>query len=375
MADPLIAKQGAGRGSDAGTGGCQEQAAGKRIRKKARKGILAFFCAMFCTLSLVSCSFAENGAKVVFTTGLGKNEVFRIGNARCTKAEILIYLADAQGQYERVYGTGVWGISNQGVTLEENVKETVLARTAQIKAMYLLALSKGITLDEAQTASVERAAEEYFQSLGETRAKGMDADVSTIRQMYTEYAMADQVYHYMIQGVNPEISDDEARTITVQHILLRAREEDQGVYDRISQIRELAVSEGEDFLELATRYSEDPEITYSFGKGEMDPAFEQAAFGLETGEISQVVKSEAGYHIIKCISTFDREQTDLNKLEIVEQRKKEVFGEEYDAFVEDLACQMNEKLWEEIGLDHEGDVQAVSFFQVYEKHFPEENGF
>ena len=107
----------------------------------------------------------------------------------------------------------------------------------------------------------------------------------------------------------------------------------------------------------------------------MDPAFEQAAFGLETGEISQVVKSEAGYHIIKCISTFDREQTDLNKLEIVEQRKKEVFGEEYDAFVEDLACQMNEKLWEEIGLDHEGDVQAVSFFQVYEKHFPEENAF
>ncbi len=371
MADPLHGKQVASGQIRAVAGDCQEQPPGR----KARRLILAFFCVLLGALFLGACGFPENGARVVFTTGLGKNEVFRIGNARCTKAEIAIYLADAQGRYESVYGTGVWGISSQGVTLEENVKETVLARTAQIKAMYLLAQEKGITLNETETANVERAAETYFQSLGQAEVKRMEADADTILQMYTEYAMADKVYHEMIQGVNPEISDDEARTITVQHILLRSREEDQGVYDRISQIRELAVSGEEDFVELATRYSEDPDITYSFGKGEMDPVFEYAAFGLETGEISQVVRSEAGYHIIKCISTFDREQTDLNKLEIVEQRKKEVFGEEYDAFVEGLVCQLNEKLWEDMGLDHEADVSTSSFFEVYEQFFPEEDSF
>ena len=77
------------------------------------------------------------------------------------------------------------------------------------------------------------------------------------------------------------------------------------------------------------------------------------------------------YHIIMCISTFDREQTDLNKLEIVEERRREVFGEEYDAFVETLVRQLNTKLWEEIRLIHDEEVDTTNFFEVYSKYFPE----
>ena len=37
------------------------------------------------------------------------------------------------------------------------------------------------------------------------------------------------------------------------------------------------------------------------GRGELDPVFAKAAFELEPGEISEVIKSEFGYHIIQCI--------------------------------------------------------------------------
>ena len=40
-----------------------------------------------------------------------------------------------------------------------------------------------------------------------------------IESMYRDYALADKVYRQIISDINPEISDDEARTITVQHIL------------------------------------------------------------------------------------------------------------------------------------------------------------
>lgn len=39
--------------------------------------------------------------------------------------------------------------------------------------------------------------------------------------MYEEYSLAQKVYEYLIADINPEISDDEARTITVQHILVK----------------------------------------------------------------------------------------------------------------------------------------------------------
>ena len=329
-----------------------------------------------------ACGGDGSGTKVVFTTGFGNDEVFRIGNVSCTTAEIMVYLTTTQNQYESVYGSEVWNVALDGMTLEENVKETVLAKIAQIKTMYLLAQSKDVTLTEQEQGQVQKAAEEYFRSLTDREKELMGVNPDVVRQLYTEYALADKVYQYIIQDINPEISDDEARTITVQHILIRtytvdgagervplSRELKQAVYEKACDVRELAVNGENDFVDLASRYSEDSTITYSFGKGVMDKNFEEAAFQLETGEVSQVIESDSGYHIIKCINTFDREQTDLSKQVIVEERRREVFGQEYDEFVNTLVRNLNTKLWEEIMLLHDPEVTTTTFFEVYAKYF------
>lgn len=353
------------------------------IRKKYGSRLLALaFAAALGLAGVTSCGGGGNGTRVVFTTGFDKDEVFRIGSASCSASEVMVYLTNTQNQYESVYGMEVWNVALDGLTLEENVKETVLAKIAQIKTMYLLAQSKDVTLDKQEQEQVRLASEEYFRSLNDREKELMGVDLKTIQQLYTEYAMADKVYQYIIQDVNPEISDDEARIITVQHILIRTYTTSDGgekvpftdnlkqaIYEKAMEIRELAVNGENDFVDLASRYSEDSTITYSFGKGEMDPEFEKAAFELETGEISQVVESESGYHIIKCISTFDREQTDISKQEIVEERRREVFGQEYDEFVDTLVRNLNTKLWEEITLIHDSEVTTSEFFEIYAKYF------
>lgn len=65
------------------------------------------------------------------------------------------------------------------------------------------------------------------------------------------------------------------------------------------------VVKGEQFAELAKKFSKDPGSASAggdlgfFGKGVMDAAFEKAAFKLQKGEISEPVRSRFGYHIIK----------------------------------------------------------------------------
>lgn len=350
-----------------------------RMTMWRRLGIL-FLCMILGSIMVTACG---EGAKVVFTTGLNKNEVFRIGSETCTLAEIMVYLTNTQNQYESVYGDEVWQISLEGVTLEENVKEIVLAKIAQIKTMYLLALDRDVALDEEELQKVTSAAREYYNSLNKKEIELMKADIEVIRRLYEEYALAEKVYQHIIQDVNPEISDDEARTITVQHIFWATHTEDgagnqvgyseakkQELYGKVTQVHTMAVSGEHDFVDLASRYSEDSVITYSFGKGEMDSAYEKAAFSLATGEVSKVIETESGYYIIKCINTFDKEQTDLNKLKIVEERRREIFGQEYEAFVETLVRQLNSDLWEDVELLHDEAVTTADFFDVYSKYFP-----
>ena len=353
---------------------------GKRFKKRA--GAIASAILILCML----CGCAENidsGTKVVLTTGFGRDEVFRIGTSGCTLPEVMVYLTNIQNRYESVYGAEIWNTSVDGVTLEQNVKDIALAQIARIKTMNLMAGQYGVALDEEEKAQTENAARAYYGSLNDTERALMGVTEETIRDLYAEFALAEKVYRYTIKDINPEISDDEARTITVQHILFKTYALDgtgrkieytehakQEAYREACEVLALA-REGEDFDELIRRYSEDDRSTYSFGKGEMDEAFETAAFNLGKDEISDVVETEFGYHIIKCLNTFDREETDANKVKIVDQRRAEAFGQEYDAYVETLTRDLNEELWDSVAFIHDGNVRTMDFFDVYAEYFPE----
>ena len=333
-------------------------------------------------LLLSGCMDSLKGSKVVLTTGFEKNEVFRIEDMSCTLPEAMVYLVNTKNRYESVYGREIWNVSLDGVTLEENIKETVLAQLAQQKTMNLLARQNGVVLSEEEEARVMQAAETYFQSLSEEEKSALQITVKDVEELYREYALARKVYQYIIKDINPEISDDEARTITVQYIYFRtcildgtgkkieySEEEKQEILRKAEEVRFQLKNEEADFEELILKYSDSEEGTCSFGKGEKDQAFEDAAFNLETDEISDIVETPDGYYLIKCISTFNRTETDANKVKIVEKRREEVFGQEYEDFVAALTRNLNEDLWQSVSLAGTENITTSDFFDVFDKYF------
>ncbi|MEW6482693.1 MAG: peptidylprolyl isomerase [bacterium] len=123
--------------------------------------------------------------------------------------------------------------------------------------------------------------------------------------------------------------------IRVRHILVfvppkPTKEQDTAAKNRISSIMQQLRS-GADFSELAKNNSDCPSKVNGgdlgfFGPGRMDPDFEKAAYALEPGRISDIVKTRFGYHIIKC----EEKKPDVPKTlkEAEEEIKKELRNED-----------------------------------------------
>ena len=98
----------------------------------------------------------------------------------------------------------------------------------------------------------------------------------------------------------------------------------------------------------------------------MPEAIETAAFNMSENDVSDVICTEYGYHIIKCITNFDEEQTDLHKLDIVQSRKEEEFTRSYDEYISSLTSNINMDLWDDIKYIRSENVTTTNFFEIYE---------
>lgn len=351
------------------------------MKKKIKLGFMIIL--MLCLLT--GCS--EKKTKIVLHTGFAGDEVFRVEEMSCSLSELMVYLTTTQSRYEKVYGERIWETNLDGITLEENMKDMVLAQLSQIKAMNLLAIQEQVELSEDEKEKVKKAADKFYETLTKEERKVLNADKELVEGLYTEYAIANKVYYHIIKDVNPEVSDDEARTITVDHILIKTYSLDennqkveydtlqkQEAFERAQEVWQKA-QDGVSFDSLIATYNEDTQSQYSFGKGEMNLGFETTAFNLGKEEISDIVETEYGYHIIKCITTFNREETDANKNVIVEKRREAVFEERYSKFAQGLTKAVNEDLWQEISLIEDVEIDTSEFFEIYQEYLGEAFSF
>ncbi|MBQ3747784.1 MAG: peptidylprolyl isomerase [Kiritimatiellae bacterium] len=133
----------------------------------------------------------------------------------------------------------------------------------------------------------------------------------------------------------------EPHQVLCQHILVKGSND--AALDKIKEIRERIVNDKADFAEEAKKHSDCPSGAQGgslgwFGRGMMVPEFDKAAFEMKKGEVSGIVTTEFGYHIIyKADEKGGGQQTIVDVHDqIKDLLRHEARGKAMDAYVADL---------------------------------------
>ena len=176
-------------------------------------------------------------------------------------------------------------------------------------------VNKRLSYFETQLGSVQKV-EDYF---GKSKANiklelgKVIKDQFMAQKMQTKLTSSLKVTPAEVKESYALLSDAEIPTMPIQvevaQIVIKPEitdDQKDNIREKLNNFRD-RVYNGEDFKMLATLYSDDPGSAIKGGelgfvnRGDLVPEFERAAFRLKEGEISNVVESQFGYHIVQLI--------------------------------------------------------------------------
>ncbi len=227
--------------------------------------------------------------------------------------------AEMRPLLQRLAMSGQSPDADQMAKLRENVLDNLIHRE--------------LLLQEAKKSGYEITDETVEQEMADL--KGRFQDEKTFEQMMTQMGIGqdqlrDQIRQRLLierlidekTGGEAAVTDAEVREfyeanpqffqqpeqIRASHILIKAEPDAEAdvkakARERMADIQ-TKVKAGGDFAELAREYSEGPSAPQGgdlgyFGRGQMVKPFEDAVFALKSGEVSDIVETPFGYHLIK----------------------------------------------------------------------------
>ena len=320
---------------------------------------------LLCQTVVTGCTIGDTEYVLDLESISKKDYVFSINGEECTKEEAKLYLCNYQVIYGNEYGVNLWehdfGPMDESLTLETYVKDITLSQLANIMCMNLLAEEQEVSLTDGELKKVKQAAEEYYNTLSKDEIAYMGIDKKKVQAIYEKYALAQKLYDTLTQGVNEEVSDDEARVIRVQQIYVSSEEDASEVQAKLAN--------GDDFASVASNYNEANTIETTMKRGAYPEAVDQVAFHLDNGEKSDMITTDQGYYFIKCLNKYEVELTEENKINIIAQRRKEQFDDVFNGFITESKFELIDEVWDEIDIDTSGAITTGSFFEIYDKHF------
>ena len=217
-----------------------------------------------------------------------------------------------------------------------------------------------VTASDAEVASYFDGHKDDFKIPEKRKIRYLLIDVDAMRsKVVVPAADIERAYNSNIEQYStPE-------QVRASHILLKTEgKDDAAVKAKAEDVLKQAKAPGADFAALATKFSEDEQSAKNggdldyFGKGRMVPEFDQTVFTMEPGQISDLVKTQYGYHVIKLV---DKKAASTRPLpEVRQQINDQLAFERAQAQAADLAESLSKQISKPADLDKVAKAQGLT---------------
>ncbi|MBQ9341011.1 MAG: hypothetical protein IJT81_01445 [Lachnospiraceae bacterium] len=299
--------------------------------------------------------------EVAWETKLNDTTLLKIDKETVSINEARLILLNYRNLYVNALGREIIGEAESDRDFEEYIRKIVLSELAKMKTMVVLAKERGIELTDEEITAADKAADVYYGGLSGEERDYIDLSKSEIAAIYRDYALAAKLYATLSGGVNAEVSDDDARVMIVQQIVVATKLLADKVSDKLAN--------GADFTEVANVHSEVSSREFRLYRQDMSDVVYAALSTLNDGAISSCIKENDKFIIYHVISKIDRELTEENKLAIVRERAKAAFDDVYEDAVSNMNSTYNETLFNELLIEADVTCETSDFFSVFKKYF------
>jgi peptidyl-prolyl cis-trans isomerase C len=257
---------------------------------------------LFVVLSILSIAFMPACSKMGAQKSAGSGYVAKVGSTIITEADVKSELSTLAPHIQRIFAAP----GGMERFVDELVKREVLYQQAKKEGLENKPEYKKKVEDFKKLSLISLLLEKEVEDKAKVTEKDVKDYYETHKQDLTTNAQ-----------------------VRASHILLKTEEEANAVRDQLNK--------GGDFAKIAKEKSLDTGSAKNggdlgfFSRGQMVPEFEHAAFGLKVGEVSNPVKTQFGYHIIKVTDRKEGSVADFDKVKdaltqrVTTGKQKEVF--------------------------------------------------
>lgn len=291
-------------------------------------------------------AFAFTGCtQIKVTKPLSEEALFEINDTECSIGTALLRLLEAKEEYENAEDSVLWTRKIGDTTLAEYVKNTVKDELLKYTAAQEMAADLTVYLSNEETNSAKNSAMQLYEHMV-TKYNLVNYDVSLedAEDLYIKKAYYDKVYEKLSENIYMEISEADTKAIEIDYVFIPAED---GI--EIAEQMRNEMKSGTEFAEVCADHGYDVILNNVETKGSMPEAFENSAYALRDGEISEVVVTQSGYYIIYCIEDYLVSESQANSNKIIYDKKKENFQEAYEKFAKTNKMRFDNSKW--AGLD------------------------
>lgn len=238
-------------------------------------------------------------------------------------------------------------------SMEQQITEQLVTQSVLRQFVVEQKLSVSSELVDKEIAKMRENIKNNPATKDKTLEQFLEFQGSNIEELKTAINMSASIESYVSKNIDDKkmeeyfikhINNFNGETVTASHILVdtkgkKTQEEIDSARAKIESIKK-ELDEGADFAELAKKYSDCPtgktggELGTFPRHGVMVEDFAKAAFATEVGKISDPVKTEFGYHLIKV--TAKTPPKDVSFAEVKDKVREEMIALEINNLVKDL---------------------------------------